>query len=297
MRPGISKVCAFSLVELLVVISVIALLMALILPSFKKAREQSRRVVCASHLRGLSNSWELYTIEFGTPPYLARRGVDVNGSCVSGCSPYCEWEPIHVGGFGPDYFDVYLALNCDDQVWLSALHHRFHLFQVSNPPPSGPLPGHWWNFGLMWLSGIVQDPQAFFCPSVRDPDFGWDTPLNPWPPTFETMWRPDRPWQVNHTQAGYERRIGLSALIWDRIPSQTTIAHDIAAPNVDRISHCDGSNVAYRDGHVTYVRGEPFSTWWEDDDSWYNETTRRKLLAFSYWMDQGGGSWPVEQAP
>lgn len=287
---------AFTLVELLVVITIIALLLAILVPSLKKAREQARRVVCASHLRGLSNSWEIYTIQFGSPPQLARRGVDVNWRRLPAGSAGYVWQLVHIGGFGPDYFDDYLDLKPrDGQVWLSAMHHRYHLFQVSNPPPPGPLPGHWWNFGLMWLSGVVKNPRVFFCPSVRDPDFAWNTPFNPWPPSEDTMWRPDRPGRVvNHTQASFERRIALSGMPWDRIPNQTMIAHDIAAPNIDPIAHRDGSNVSYRDGHVEYLRSNVLSTWWERGDSWMKESTRRKLLAFSYWMDRGGGPWPVE---
>jgi prepilin-type N-terminal cleavage/methylation domain-containing protein len=284
---------AFTLVELLVVISIIALLVSMLIPSLKQAREQARRVVCLSHLRGLSNTWELYGIGYGSAPQLARRGVDINMRCDETESP-CEWKPVHIGGFSPEYFDELLNTNNDNQVWLSALHHRHHLFQVSNPPPPGPEPGHWWNFGLMWKSGEVKDPKVFFCPSVKDPDFAWNTPINPWPPSVETMWRPDNPSWVNHTQASFERRIGLTGVPWDRIKPQTAIAHDIAAPNIDKIAHQTGSNVSYRDGHAEFVKGSAFTDWWEQDDAWFKESTRRKLLAFSYWVDRGGGDWPLD---
>ncbi len=286
-------VAGFTLVELLIVISIIATLVSILLPSVKKAREQTRRVVCLAHLRGLSTTWELYGITFDSPPQLARRGVDINGSCEFP-GPECDWKPVHFGGFGPEYFDALLGMNKDNQVWLSAMHHRHQIFQVSNPPPPGPEPGHWWNFGLMWKSGEVKNPRVFFCPSVKNPDFAWDTPINPWPPSVETMWRPDNPNWVNHTQASFERRIGLTGVQWDRIKPQTAIAHDIAAPNIDKIAHGNGSNVSYRDGHAEFVRGDAFTDWWEPGDAWFKEQTRRKLLAFSHWMDRGGGDWPID---
>ena len=284
---------AFTLVELLVVISIIAVLLALVLPSLKQAREQGRRAVCGAHLHALGTSWEVYTMEYGSPPNLARRGVDINWRCAEGSVHNCQrHERVPIVGFGPDTFEAYESANNDNQVWLSAYHYRNKLFQVSNPPPPGPLPGHWWNWGLMWLSGIVENPRVFFCPSMRDPLLAWDTPLNPWPPSFETMWRPDHPNWVNHTASSYERRAGLSGVPWDQIPPQTTIAHDIGAPNTEHpreLAHRDGANVAYRGGHVAYLRSAYFATWWDPaSDSWNKRSVRRKFLAYQYWIDRGG---------
>jgi prepilin-type N-terminal cleavage/methylation domain-containing protein len=50
----------FTLVELLVVIAVIAVLVALLLPSLAKAREAGRRAACLSNLRQMQAAWLMY---------------------------------------------------------------------------------------------------------------------------------------------------------------------------------------------------------------------------------------------
>jgi prepilin-type processing-associated H-X9-DG protein/prepilin-type N-terminal cleavage/methylation domain-containing protein len=56
---------AFTLVELLVVISIIAILAALLLPSLAKAKEQAHQVNCMSNLKQLDLCWELYADDNG----------------------------------------------------------------------------------------------------------------------------------------------------------------------------------------------------------------------------------------
>ena len=54
----------FTLIELLVVISIIGLLMAILLPSLGKAREQARRIKCASNLRQLDFALRIYADDY-----------------------------------------------------------------------------------------------------------------------------------------------------------------------------------------------------------------------------------------
>lgn len=50
----------FTLIELLVVIAVIAILMAILLPALKAAREHGKRAVCLNNLRQLTLAWIMY---------------------------------------------------------------------------------------------------------------------------------------------------------------------------------------------------------------------------------------------
>jgi prepilin-type N-terminal cleavage/methylation domain-containing protein/prepilin-type processing-associated H-X9-DG protein len=54
----------FTLIEILVVVSIIASLLAVLLPSLSQAREASRRTVCLSNMRQLAMGWHMYADAF-----------------------------------------------------------------------------------------------------------------------------------------------------------------------------------------------------------------------------------------
>src|SRR4051812_15731290 len=55
---------AFTLVELLVVIGIIALLISILLPTLSRANDAAKRVKCMSQMRELTMAWTAYAMDF-----------------------------------------------------------------------------------------------------------------------------------------------------------------------------------------------------------------------------------------
>jgi prepilin-type N-terminal cleavage/methylation domain-containing protein/prepilin-type processing-associated H-X9-DG protein len=75
---------AFTLIEVLVVVAVIALLVAILLPSLSRARQTARRAGCASNLRGLALAQLTYADAHADQLVAAGEGsYDEQGSWLS----------------------------------------------------------------------------------------------------------------------------------------------------------------------------------------------------------------------
>lgn len=59
---------AFTLVELLVVISIIAVLLSILMPSLNKAKQTARRVMCGSNLHSIYLAFSVYQSSYGKLP-------------------------------------------------------------------------------------------------------------------------------------------------------------------------------------------------------------------------------------
>ena len=92
MRNGRSSQGAFTLVELLVVIGIIALLISILLPSLSKARQQSYSIKCAAQLRGVGQQILMYAN--------ANRGalypMTGNGAHIGSGVPEDKRWPVYV---------------------------------------------------------------------------------------------------------------------------------------------------------------------------------------------------------
>jgi len=80
-RSGSREREAFSLIELLVVISIIALLIALLLPVLSRARGAARAVKCAANLKQVGTGFWLYGAEFkGYSPTVYNPAAWLSGA-------------------------------------------------------------------------------------------------------------------------------------------------------------------------------------------------------------------------
>ena len=73
---GMNARKAFTLIELLVVIAIISLLMAILVPSLQRAKEQAQRAVCMNNLRELDLAWTMYADENDGKIVNGMGGID-----------------------------------------------------------------------------------------------------------------------------------------------------------------------------------------------------------------------------
>jgi prepilin-type N-terminal cleavage/methylation domain-containing protein/prepilin-type processing-associated H-X9-DG protein len=99
---------AFTLVELLVVIGIIAVLIAILLPALQKAQRQARLVACLSNQRQLALAVIMYAGD--------NKGFVPGGSWVSGSTPYAWYNGTRNNPYsvtkdplGPNFLSKYVT--------------------------------------------------------------------------------------------------------------------------------------------------------------------------------------------
>ena len=115
----------FTLVELLVVITIIGILIALLLPAVQSAREAARRMQCSNNMKQLGLALQMYHTNYGIfPPSSVWRTA--TGALDPACS---KVETINYGGLNENW--VILILPQLEQMNL------FKTFNISGPGNAG----------------------------------------------------------------------------------------------------------------------------------------------------------------
>lgn len=204
-----SKKPGFTLVELLVVIGIIAVLIAILLPTLGKAREQARRMQCLSNLRQVHIAYVLYA-------QMSRDQIPL--------------------GYGTNKQYNYLIFD------------RFA--------------GKYILHGLLYQAGFLKSgPQVFWCPAQFHPDYSFNTPSNPWPPTSGGTGLNTRTSYGVRPMTGQDWVSGNPPSPMARLTRIKSLAifSDIASlPYHVNDGHKTGVNVLYGHGGASFVQRKAF---------------------------------------
>ena len=268
-----SGVGAFTLVELLVVVGIIALLVTILMPALGRAMELARKTICKTQLHTMGRAWHLYFQDNDDKlPAMANPG------------PVGAAQPI------PDCIS------------------RFAFILYSGYPQHNNYRGAWVNAGVLYESKLIGDERNYVCPTVQRNNGGvWFDDL-PKIPAGSPGSRGGGWWPINRrmgTYMTYNRRrmlnydnVDMSYFPYSVIPPNrpnadimllytgmnaisspgdfSWMADRFDSPGWAMLSHVPGINVLFFDGHVTY---------WEDP-TWDETTGTGKVL-----YDNGLGSW------
>jgi type II secretory pathway pseudopilin PulG len=147
-----SKRAALTLPELLVVIGIIALLIAMLLPSLGSARAESRFVACAAQLRVIGQLVRVYSVE--NAGRLPRGPAHTIGTAI---------------GAAPERYLLSRPDVATNQLWLGHAYWDADDPQTQRPPQYSGL-------GLVSRQAGRTGNEMFFCPADDQPRIAQDAP-------------------------------------------------------------------------------------------------------------------------
>jgi prepilin-type N-terminal cleavage/methylation domain-containing protein/prepilin-type processing-associated H-X9-DG protein len=251
----------FTLIELLVVVAIIALLVAILLPSLAGAREMSRRSKCAANLRAVVNGMILYSgseldmYPTQPPPYVGGLGVWQYPPCATdgagtGTSPEdtIAWDFTEMGGTPPADPHYAEQGQAEANIWLLVLRglaqpNQFLCPSDPHNPQVAESKGNSGDFDIAWWDDF----------GTIDGASGYDNTCSY---SFAYPWMADQtppaPWWKNTCNA----RIPLIA---DIGPSKSSTRDDplqVGKPAGNSKNHSNGAgqNVGFADGHAEFSK-------------------------------------------
>ena len=126
-RPARNTSTAFTLIELLVVVGVIAVLIAILVPSLSRARETARATHCASGLRQWGFALAYYLNDYGQ--FLPQEGATNSAAAVTDPAAWFNALPMYVNA--PRYCCIYAGVNA--RVGTTIIDENEHTWTIGTP--------------------------------------------------------------------------------------------------------------------------------------------------------------------
>jgi prepilin-type N-terminal cleavage/methylation domain-containing protein/prepilin-type processing-associated H-X9-DG protein len=233
------NITGFTLIELLVVIAIIALLLAILLPGLKRAKDYARRVICAGRLGQIGVAVKCY--------------ADTNK----------DYLPTDLQSDGKRERHSFVVYRFENEL----------IYKKAN---GDPLP---FRYAHLYEAGLIDTPEIFYCPNNTDDGYKYESYSNPapWGRTPQNyVASTGNPWvRIGYTYFPVERNAKISTttsapeslatkftLLNLNIPHTTDVLHKLSSLSHQYNGRYDTNsnvlsfgnyavNALYGDGHVS----------------------------------------------